>query len=271
MTLRPIKPMTFPDITPNEALAAETRPVLRWVPPCELMVDETYQRDLSRKSIAVIKGAVSGFSWAKYKPPIVTEDGAKKKLHVIDGQHTAIAAATIGLKSIPVFIVGAESLDARARAFVAHNTDRVRVTSIQMWHALVAAGDPDACDVANVCKRAGVRIREYSQASAIAEGDTKAVGLIRKLVDRHGVQKARIVLQALVKAKLAPLDASAIRAAAEILCVSRPQLDPEHLTAAIRIDGGRAGIAKAEARAKVKMVSAWSELTARWLKLIDEA
>jgi hypothetical protein len=264
--LRQIEPMTFHDI--EHGKPGDRRPELRWVSPRRLYVDETYQRDLSKRSVSVIKRAVAGFSWNRYKPPIVTEDGKEKKLHVIDGQHTAIAAATIGLSAIPVFVVHADAVDERARSFVAHNTDRVSVTPITMFRALVAAGDPDACDVANVCKRAGVRIREYSQSSTIAEGDTKAIGLIRKVIARRGVQKARMALQCLVKAKLAPLDAAAIRAAEEIICVARPGIDLDVLTAAIRIEGV-AGIAKAGAKAKVNHLPIWREVMARWLARVD--
>ncbi len=231
--LRQIEPMTFPDVTP--AMPGKRKPELCWISPRSLYVDATYQRDLSKRSVAIIKRAVTGFSWSKYKPPIVTQDGSK--LHVIDGQHTAIAAATIGLTSIPVFVVDIGALDERALAFVAHNTDRVHVTPISMFNALVAAGDPDACDVANVCKRSGVRIREYSQSSAVAEGDTKAVGLIRKLIGRRGVQKARFALQALVMARLAPLGAAEIRAAEEIICVERKSIEQAVLVAAIRTEG----------------------------------
>lgn len=263
--LRQIEPMTFPDVA--RSLPDKQRPELRWVAPQSLFVDATYQRDLSKRSVQIIKRAVAGFTWSKYKPPIVTKDGSK--LHVIDGQHTAIAAATIGLTSIPVFMVAAGAIDERARAFVAHNTDRVAVTPIAMFNALVAAGDADACDIANVCKRAGVRIREYSQSSTVAEGDTKAVGLIRNMIRRRGVQKARLALQALVKAKLAPLGAAEIRAAEEIVCVERPSIDQDTLTVAIRTEGA-AGIAKAAAAAKLNGTTYWREVMRRWLKRIDE-
>jgi hypothetical protein len=119
-----------------------------------------------------------------------------------------------------VFVVRPKRLDERARAFVGHNTDRIVVSPFDIYRALLASGDPDAVDVDNVCRRAGVRIRVISPSSAIAEGDTAAIGLVRSLVKRRGVIPARKVLQCLVKAKRAPITGAEILAAERIICES---------------------------------------------------
>ncbi len=271
---------TFQEGVGNEAYALEMftaarakpaavtgeRPSLEWVAPTALLVDGTYQRDLSERSLRLIRRMVSEFSWSRMKPPIVVRTGPAS-LHIIDGQHTAIAAATIGLAEIPVFVVAADSLDERARAFVGHNTDRVTVSSIDIYRALLASGDPDAQDVANVCRRAGVRIRVISPSSAIAEGDTAAVGVVRSLVRRRGVMRARKVLQCLVKARRAPIGASEIIAVDKIVCEERPEIDLDELTAAIVIEGN-AGVARAVADARLNRVPLWRCLKDRWLARI---
>jgi NAD(P)H-nitrite reductase large subunit len=185
---------------------------------------------------------------------------------VVDGQHTAIAAATIGVPSIPVFVVEAETLDERARAFVGHNTDRIVVSPINIYNALRAAGDPDALDVANVCKRAGVTIREFSQSSAIKVGDTKAVGLIRRMIAKRGVIKTRQVLECLVKAKRAPLGGGEILAAEHLIC-DGAGVSLSQLVAAIRIEGD-AGVAKARAKASSERSPLWRAIAARWMARI---
>lgn len=261
--LRQIQPIDFPDV--QYANVTGKRPVLRWVAPTDLWVDDTYQRDLSRKSLSLIKATVQGFAWNRMKPPIVVDDGGK--LHVIDGQHTAISAATIGLDQIPIFVVDAPALDERARAFVGHNTDRITVSPIAIYNAMRASGDPDALDVERVCKRAGVTVREINQSTAINAGDTKAIGLIRALIKKRGVIKARKVLECLAKAGIKPISGAAITAAENIICVERPDVDLEILTAVIQADGDT-GIGKARAKAAADRSPIWRALMARWLRRI---
>lgn len=261
--LRRIQPMLMPD---GIAKASELgkKPVLRWVAPTDLYVDETYQRDLSRKSIKLIRGMVERFAWNRMKPPIVVDAG--EALHVVDGQHTAIAAATLHIPQIPIFVVDAGSLDERARSFVGHNTDRITVSPIAIHKALQAAGDPDATDVANVCKRAGIRLRVLNQSVVPAEGDTMAIGTIQKMVARRGVLKARIALECLVKARRAPVSAEEIRAAEHLICEGGG--DPEQLVAAIRIEGDK-GLNAARAKAASERSPIWRALAARWERHLD--
>ncbi len=265
MTLRRIKPLSFPGVAP--AVVSGVRPILRWVPPTDLYVDDTYQRGLSRKSHQLIEKIYSEFAWNRTKPPIVVD--ADGKLHVVDGQHTAIAAASIGLPEIAIFVVEAGNLDERARAFVGHNTDRIAVSSIAIYNALRAAGDPDALDVERVCARANVRIREFTQTSALAEGDTKAIGLIRRMIRKRGVIKARKVLECLSKARLKPIPGGAIIAVDNIVCVERPDVDLETLAHVIRKDG-EAGIAQARAKASGERSPFWRALMTRWLRRLDQ-
>jgi hypothetical protein len=234
-------------------------PELRWVAPTDLFIDETYQRDLSRRSLALIEQIAQTFRWNRMKPPVCVEDGV---LHCVDGQHTAIGAATRRVPLIPIFVVHAAELGERARAFVAHNTDRVICKPVDIYRALLAAGDEDAVDVDNVCKRAGVRIRLISRSSAVTKGDTAAIACIRKLVKRRGVIKARKILQCLVEAERKPITESEILAV-ERLSVEQPKTDLDELAAAIRRDGDQ-GLAKAHAKAKTDRAPVWRCLAARY-------
>lgn len=265
--LRPIKPMHFPDLKP--AIVDGQKPVLQWVEPTSLLVDGTYQRDLSERSVRLIRRMIENFAWNRLKPPIVVKAGSAS-LHIVDGQHTAIVAATLKIPQIPVIIVRADTLDERARAFVGHNSDRIVVSPFDIYRALLASGDPDAADVDNVCRRAGVRIRYISPSSAIAEGDTAAIGMVQALVKRRGVVASRKVLQCMVKAKRAPISAAEIRAAENIVCAERPGVDLDALTAIIRIEGTD-GINKAHAKAKANRTPLYRELMARWLARIDRS
>jgi ParB-like chromosome segregation protein Spo0J len=257
MTLRRIEPIPFPDmVTPDLG----ERPSLEWVSPADLYVDDTYQRDLRRRSMVLIQKMMKEFAWNRVKPPIVVRNG--DKLHVVDGQHTAIVAATLGIDAIPVFIVRAEAVDERARAFVGHNTDRVPVAPLDIYRALVAAGDPEALDVAAATQRAGVRLRQINQTSIVAEGDCAAVGTIRQIVSKHGPMRARQILEVLVKAKRAPITAPEIKAV-EFVVVSAPEIDLESLARIIRIDSD-AGLMAAQSHSKVARLPVWKALVERW-------
>lgn len=231
--LRRIEPLAIPDAPSGVDLGA--RPELRWVAPSSLLVDEAYQRGLGRRSLRLIKELVHSFAWRKMKPPIVVE--VEGGLHVVDGQHTAIAAATLQVPEIPVFVVEAATVQERAEAFVGHNRDRIVMAPLDVYRAKVAAGDPDAVDVEAVCRRAGVRLRQINQNAKILAGDTMAVGTVERLVKRRGVIRARMVLEAFVKAERGPISAPEIDAVEAIMVVGRPSLSPELMARAIHALG----------------------------------
>lgn len=264
--MRPVAPLDLPGLNPAD-LTGQPGPDFDLVAPSDLHIDEAYQRRLSQKSIALIRRIVEGWCWAKFKPPIcVKVDG---KLHVIDGQHTAIAAATHGgISILPVVVVAAPELTDRAKAFVSHATNRLQATPTQIWHAAAAAGDEDALTIRNVCSRAGVELVAFPPASsAYKPGQTIALAAIKRLIDRRGALRAREVLEALVKADLAPIGADMIKAAEALLCDDeyRSEFDAERVTATIKGLGSRA-CAEAREISIAKHLPTWRALVAVMFK-----
>lgn len=260
ISYRPIKKMNMPDITPGGADMPEPR--FERAKPEDLLVDETYQRNLSERSIRLIRKIVAHWDWRTFMPPVVvkTKDG----LHVIDGQHTAIAAASHpAISDIPVMVVKAEELQDRAKTFLGRNRDRISVTANQLYYAGVAAGDETAVTIKQVCDRAGIRILKQPPGAAVFKvGDTLAIGAITSLVNRRGAMRARQVLQVLGDAKLAPVPQMLIKAVEELLCGKEfaGQIDAADLTTAIR-----ASLGEAESEAKIfaatHNVPIWKALT----------
>jgi hypothetical protein len=125
--LRRIKPIGTRKLKANAVVAA--RPRFAEVDPSTLLVDESYQREISDRGQKLIRSIVEGWDWTKFKPPVVVE--TPEGLQVIDGQHTAIAAATHNqiaksatvadlrltkrIGKIPVMVVSADSVEARAK------------------------------------------------------------------------------------------------------------------------------------------------------------
>lgn len=266
MKLRKIAPMPFPDIEFREVEGR--KPQMKWVAPTSLLVDAIYQRDLSDRSIRLIKKMIATFSWNRLKPPIVVE--VSGGYHIVDGQHTAIVAATLEIPEIPIFIVEAETLDERARAFVGHNSDRLVVSPFDIYRALVASGDPSAVQVDKVCKAAGVRIRYISPSSVLHVGGTAAIQFVRRLVEKRGAELATTVLSVLVAAKRSPLGVAELQAVDHILCVERPGVSTQALTRVVRGDGD-AGIEAARKKARAERTSCWIVLKNRWVRKLGAA
>lgn len=235
---RNISPMNMPDITPGGADMPE--PKFERVDPRKLLVDESYQRNLSERSVKLIRKIVSNWDWRTFMPPVVVR--TREGLHVIDGQHTAIAAAThpkVG--EIPIMVVQAPEVKDRAKAFLGRNRDRISVTPNQLYVAAVAAGDEDAMTIDQVCQRAGVRIlKQPPAAGSFRPGDTLAVSSVSALVKRRGAMNSRKVLEVLTGAKIAPVPAGLIKAVEHLMFDQEmaSQIDPPDITTAVRASLG---------------------------------
>lgn len=235
--LRPIRALPLPDdVTPAAAPGAP--PDIVYIAPARLRVDGRYQRDLSRRSVQLIHRIVAGWDWARFKPPVIAAAAdAPDHYDVIDGQHTAIAALTHGgVALLPCLLVTAASLQAKARAFLSHNRDRVVMQAGQMHHAAAAAGDEEALTINQVCERAGVRLLRLPPTNGRFEpGDCMAVGAIGRLCAQRGAMKARIVLETIRQAGHAPVAADTIKAVDELLNGRdyQGELDAANLTTAL--------------------------------------
>lgn len=220
MSLRPIKAMNIAGIEPAN-LAGAVKPRFEWVDPRKLLVDETYQRGLGEKSVRLVRKVVAEWDWAKFQPPSVVRTSAG--LLVIDGQHTAIAAASHpGIGLIPVKLAHAPLTADQAGAFLGINRNRIAMTPMGIHSAAVVAGDVEALRIQRVAEAAGVRIlRTTPSAHSYRPCDTVSIEAIRTVIKRQGEDNAVLLLKALAEAKLAPIGQSHIRAAEALM------FDPE--------------------------------------------
>lgn len=260
-TLRPVKAIDLANIA---APIPTAPPMVEWMAPDDLLIDAAYQRDLSPKSIDLIRRIAERWDWRRFKPPIVawTERG----FEIIDGQHTAIGAATRGIDKIPVLVVEAAALTDRASAFVGHNQDRLTITAVQMHQAKIAAGDEDALTAQQVIEKAGAKlvISAYG-ARGWKPGETVAITTIDQLARKRGAMRARQVIELLVKARAAPVSAAAIKAVDMLMFKPEfAEIDLEHLPAAII----QAGDVEKEAKldAKTHCIPAWEAMGRIWFR-----
>lgn len=204
------------DVLPVEGVP----PALEWARPADLFVEEDYQRDVAEGGTSLIRRIAGAFSWYCLKPPIcfVSEEHGGAKV-IVDGQHTAIGAATRGVPEIPIVLFSGAGAAVRARSFVAHNQNRVALTMLAVFHAQLAHDEPLAAEMKRVCDAAGATI--LTKAINLSEqrpvGETMAIGAIRNVLKKHGAERLQRVMMVLVGARRGPIKAQEITAVANIL------------------------------------------------------
>ncbi len=139
------------------------RPTLDWLPADSLVVDRAYQRDLTEKSWTKIRRIGREFTWAKFGALVVAGPDRLGDYHILDGQHRWEAAKALGLGRLPCVIVPIEDRAGEAHAFVAINRERSQVTPLHMFHAAVAAGEPDKVAIAKLLEEAGLKVARHPQ------------------------------------------------------------------------------------------------------------
>lgn len=264
MTHRPIQPIAVNGFEPGGTPRAY--PIFEDVDPRTLLVDEGYQRDSSERSLKLVRKIVAGWDWAKFKAPVAVLTDAG--LELIDGQHTAIAAATHPeIEKIPVMIVDVQQRKERAAAFIGHNKDRVAVTTAQLHVAAIAAGDAEAITIEAVCEAAGVRtLRAPSKDPK--PGETMAISAIGAVIRGRGRDGAVRVLKASVEASIAPLTQIEIKAIDLLLYGADyvGQISDTALVAAVRSMGRKAYSEASVFRAAHPTTPLWKALGIVWFK-----
>lgn len=215
-TSRYIRAIALPSNIVPKAIP-DTKLNIRSVAPETLQIEPEYQRDLGAKSIQLIRKIVAEWDWAKFKPPVCAETDAG--LFVIDGQHTAIAAASHpAIKEIPVVIAPAKMIERRAAAFVSHNRERLTMTPAQIFYGDLAAGDKDAKVIMECIVKTGAAVpRLLPGRGCWKVGQIAAVGEVRDTFRALGREGLERVLRIAVESKIAPLSKTILRALRSIM------------------------------------------------------
>jgi hypothetical protein len=197
-------------------------PKVRLVKPTDIFVEVAYQRDLSGKSIKLIRKIVIHWDWSKYKCPICVD--TQFGLVCIDGQHTAIGAASRPdeIPVIPVMVVDAATVAARAGSFVAHNRDRLIMTPAQIFHGDVAAQVVDAKTLLDIVMRAGGSVpRLPVQRNYAKPGEITAIADLRKRLPSLGPEMTERIVRIAVLSRAAPISLVVVRGLVTLLTEKR--------------------------------------------------
>jgi hypothetical protein len=266
MTHRPIAPIDINGFEPGGT--PRSLPIFESVKPETLLVDDAYQRDPSERTLKLVRKIVSGWDWARFKPPVAVLTDAG--LELIDGQHTAIAAATHPeIAEIPVMIIEAPERADRAGAFISHNRDRVAVTAMALHHAAVTAGNADAQAVNRVCAEAGVEVlRSQPGSGKYKAGTTVAVTAIAALIRGRGEDVAVRVLSALARAGCSPIVGVQVKAADLLLNTEEywGQITADSLVASVLAMAPKIDAEVALFRAAHPSTPVWKAMAILWFR-----
>lgn len=190
-----LRPITTGDYAAIETPHSFGRPQqLKWLPIASLVVDPEYQRDITLQGRTNVRRIAQAFNWSMFAPIVVASIGGDKYA-IVDGQHRTTAAKLCGLDKVPCAIIEATRGE-QASAFKAINGNVTRLSSIQLFHASVAAGDAAAVRVARVCKAADVVILRYPKAwDIIAPGETLTPVIIGRAIVKFGEEIATLALR----------------------------------------------------------------------------
>lgn len=187
------------DITafqPRE-IADQAAPQLMWIEIERLVIDDRYQRQITKQGEAAIRAIAEDFRWSRFSPIMVAP--VQGGLYaIIDGQHRAHAAAICGIQMVPATIALIAPTE-QAKAFIDINTRRIQVSPHTVYRAALTAGEDwaVACDAA--VSAAGCRLMSFKASTKDKKpGQVYAVTLIRRIVERGHAQAVTAGLDALL-------------------------------------------------------------------------
>lgn len=179
-----------------------------------LVVNEEYQRELSKASLKQIRKMAAAWDWSAFKAPSVARTADPEMFEVVDGQHTAIAALTNGnIHFLPCLVMDAETLAQKAKGFLGINQDRIALTKAAIYNAQVAAQDETAIAVEAALSKTSVRLLALPPPNGkFKAGETMAIGSLLDIARKRGEPRLTTLLRVLVEAQAAPISACVMRA-----------------------------------------------------------
>lgn len=266
MTLRPVKPILEAKGKTLKRAPIPPPPKVAWLNIDQLVIDETYQRALSSNGLRLIRRLVETWDWNCFKPLSVAplDDG---RYEVIDGQHTAMAAATHGsIEMLPCLVLSAETRAARSAAFVGINRDRITLTPYALYRAKLAAEDPEAVAVDEALALSGGTLLEVvPYETEVPVGAVACIATLIQIVRRGGKNRLARLMKMSIAAGIGPVPAGLLKGLNDIVSVSPPLATDAELTAVLSDLGGdtiddlarerrRSGVAKDQAAAVAQVI-----------------
>lgn len=176
-------------------------PVLQFIPPAELKIDETYQRSLEAStSQSLIRKIAQFWNWDLCQPLVVARrEGGK--LFVIDGQHRLAASVMRrDIAQLPCVVLEYANAADEAASFVHLNQQRRPLTKLDLFKAAIASEDPEAVAIVAAIKAAGLSVAPHSNYTAWKPGMVSNIGGIESAWRTRGANATTAALKVLALA-----------------------------------------------------------------------
>lgn len=145
-----------------------------------LHVDDRYQRP--RKELWVRFLALRFNALIAAMKPLVVNVRDNGVRAIIDGQHLAAAAASLGINALPTVQFRGLPLETEARLFHDLNRNRREMDQLPMYRALLQAGDPSV-----IALDRAIRAQKFQPAMTMQkDGDIQAVAALFWLFQKGG-------------------------------------------------------------------------------------
>lgn len=176
--------------------ADQPAPMLDWVRIDRMVIDETYQRDLTPTNWTAIRKIAADFHWSRFSP-VLLAPVANGQFAVIDGQHRVHAAAICGIETVPAMIVPIDKSE-QAQAFSWVNSAVVKITPHHIYKAALTAGEAWAVTAHASVTAAGCQLMTFNGSTKSKQpGQVYCIGLIRDIVKLGHAEPLRIGLTAI--------------------------------------------------------------------------
>ena len=173
-----------------------TPPTLQQVAIDRLQIDAAYQRATDGPhSRRIIVGMVKEWKWNLCQPLAVSRR-ADGSLFVLDGQHRLTGARERGdIPYLPCVIVSDLDGKGEAKAFVDLNTRRQRLSQLDIFTGMLAAGDENAKATAALLEETGWRIVRSANTQGFKPGDLTCAPMLARQIKAKGTRVVRQALQ----------------------------------------------------------------------------
>ncbi|APZ98050.1 hypothetical protein BWQ93_05820 [Sphingopyxis sp. QXT-31] len=166
----------------------------------QLKVDDSYQRSIEGgASKKLIRTIAENWDWRLCLPLIVSRRNGE--LYVIDGQHRKEGAALRGdIRDLPVVVFDFDDPQQEAELFVQANRSRRAMSTLDDFHAAVAAGDAKAIAINSVVTEAGLVVGRNQAWQYWQPGEVIFTQAIKKALVSQGKEIATRALTMIAQA-----------------------------------------------------------------------
>lgn len=189
----------MPEHTFNQPVG--TLPILQYMPPAQLLVDATYQRELeTRTSKKLIAEIAEEWDWTLCLPLVVSRR-PDQSFYVVDGQHRHAAALKRGdIQVLPCVIFAAGSVELEAQTFVRLNKKRRPISKLDEFRAAIASGDPEATQISLALAEANLTVAKNTNPSSWQPGDVANIAGVERAWRDYGPEASSLALQVVSRA-----------------------------------------------------------------------